>query len=526
MRDCVFCNTLCSVQGTVNSNISTSDLNPLALTFIFNGEGNPDRENFILNENVANNNTEHIMCISGSHVNDTTSDLSSFSESKNTILRIPLLDFSTPEINSKVLNIPNELSLLLDHLSETFIPQFGTVGSRDLGSFSESNNTILRIPLFDFSTPEINSSVLNTENEPGSLLEAKSTVLSGLDLTENNKESTRSIDESPHSAGSDESFPECLNLDTPTPSVNCSDDQIISDPKSILSKLREKNADRPVIGQLNINFIAQKFEPLVSLIKDNIDLLMVSETKVDDSYPIEQFKIEGYAKPIRLDRNCHGGGFMIFPRDDLPCHELKPQGLPADIECTFLELRIRQSKWLIVAGYNPHKEKISYFLKNVGRELDNKYLSKYENLLLIGDWNSAVTEKEMKDFCEIYNLENLIKEPTCFKSANNPSSIDIMLTNKKLSFQNSMTLETGLSDFHKMTITVLKRYFKKKPPITITYRDLKFFDPSKFRKDIRNQLEQIGELDIDDFKHVFTNTWNVHAPVKKKIVRANNAPLS
>ena len=144
---------------------------------------------------------------------------------------------------------------------------------------------------------------------------------------------------------------------------------------------------------------------------------------------------------------------------------------------------------------------------------------------MIGDWNSAVTEKEMKDFCEIYNLQNLIKEPTGFKSANNPSSIDIMLTNKKLSFQNSMTLETGLSDFHKMTITVLKRYFKKKPPITITYRDLKFFDPSKFRKDIRNQLEQIGELDIDDFKHVFTNTWNVHAPVKKKIVRANNAPF-
>ena len=83
-----------------------------------------------------------------------------------------------------------------------------------------------------------------------------------------------------------------------------------------------------------------------------------------------------------------------------------------------------------------------------------------------------------------------------------------------------MTLETGLSDFHKMTITVLKRYFKKKPPVTITYRDLKCFDPPKFRKDIRNQLEQIGELDIDDFKHVFTNTWNVNAPVKKKIVRA------
>ena len=88
-----------------------------------------------------------------------------------------------------------------------------------------------------------------------------------------------------------------------------------------------------------------------------------------------------------------------------------------------------------------------------------------------------------------------------------------------------MTLETGLSDFHKMTITVLKRYFKKKPPITIKYRDLRYFNGLKFREDIRNQLEQISEVDVDSFKHVFISTWNSHAPVKKKVVRANNAPF-
>ena len=89
--------------------------------------------------------------------------------------------------------------------------------------------------------------------------------------------------------------------------------------------------------------------------------------------------------------------------------------------------------------------------------------------MLLGDWNSAVTEKVMKEFCETYDLTNLIKEPTCYKNPNNPSSIDIMLTNKKLSFQNSTSLETGLSDFHKMTITVMKRYFKKKDPVIITF---------------------------------------------------------
>ena len=106
--------------------------------------------------------------------------------------------------------------------------------------------------------------------------------------------------------------------------------------------------------------------------------------------------------------------------------------------------------------------------------------------MLLGDWNSAVTEKEMKDFCERYGLENLLKVPTCYKNPKNPSSIDIMLTNKKLIFQNSLTIETGLSDFHNMPITDLKKYFKKQEPITITYRDLKCFDGLKFREDIRN----------------------------------------
>ena len=168
-----------------------------------------------------------------------------------------------------------------------------------------------------------------------------------------------------------------------------------------------------------------------------------------------------------------------------------------------------ENKWLIVGGYNPHK-------KNAGRKLD-RYLPKYENLISLGDWNSAVIETEMKEFCEIYNLEHLIKDPTCYKSVVNPSSIVIMLTNKKLNFHNSMTVETGLSDFHKMTITVLKKQFKKKDPIIITYRDLKLFDGLKFREEIRNQLEQSEKLTVDDFESICVSAWNSHVPVKKRL---------
>ena len=78
----------------------------------------------------------------------------------------------------------------------------------------------------------------------------------------------------------------------------------------------------------------------------------------------------------------------------------------------------------------------------------------------------------MREFCDSYNLKNLIKEPTCFKNASNPSCIDLMLTNSR-SFQNSLNIETGLSDFHKMTLTVLKTIFPKVKPEIILYRNYK-----------------------------------------------------
>ena len=64
----------------------------------------------------------------------------------------------------------------------------------------------------------------------------------------------------------------------------------------------------------------------------------------------------------------------------------------------------------------------------------------------MGDFNSEVIEEAMGDFCELFNLKNLVKDPTCYKNPENPSCIDLIV------------IETGLSDFHKLTATVLKTF--------------------------------------------------------------------
>ena len=73
-------------------------------------------------------------------------------------------------------------------------------------------------------------------------------------------------------------------------------------PFEISKKIRINNLNRVAIGNININSIMNKFDMLPSMVKDKIDILMVSETKLDSSFPQEQFRIKGYAAPLKYDK--------------------------------------------------------------------------------------------------------------------------------------------------------------------------------------------------------------------------------
>ena len=123
-----------------------------------------------------------------------------------------------------------------------------------------------------------------------------------------------------------------------------------NDPNINLTGLRMKKSERIFIGQLKINFLLNKFEPLNSLIWDRIDILLISETKLDDSFPLHQFEIEGYHTPFRLDRNCNGGGIIMYIKSGLPCKELKSHKSPEDLEQIFLKFVLLNKKWISLVG--------------------------------------------------------------------------------------------------------------------------------------------------------------------------------
>ena len=85
----------------------------------------------------------------------------------------------------------------------------------------------------------------------------------------------------------------------------------------ILNDVREKNINRPIIGQLNINLISNKFHFLESEASKHLDVLLISETKIDESFPPAQFLLDGFSRPYRLDRCANGGVILLCVIDDI-----------------------------------------------------------------------------------------------------------------------------------------------------------------------------------------------------------------
>ena len=245
-----------------------------------------------------------------------------------------------------------------------------------------------------------------------------------------------------------------------------------------LKSVRLKNLNKIIVGHLNLNSIRNKFDFLAPQVQVIIDILMISETKLDESFPPVQFLLDGYCDPFRFDRDGNGGGILLYIRDDIPSKLLSKN---KNIEGFFVELNLRnKKKWLLSCSYNPKKATISSHLAELSRNTD-LYLTKYDQLLFLGDFNAGVEDSSIKDFCTSFKLTSMINKPTCFK---NPEKlcIDLILTNCPRSFQNSCVIETGLSDFHKLVVTVMKTTYKKSQPKIITYRDYKYFNNDGFRE--------------------------------------------
>ena len=185
-----------------------------------------------------------------------------------------------------------------------------------------------------------------------------------------------------------------------------------------------------------------------------------------------------------------------------------------------MQVTIKQEAWFLICIYKQPKANITTLyncLDNVMYDcaLDNP------NIVIIGDINvNMLKDNQITDWLEINGVKNIIKEPTCFKGC--PSLLDVKNTNKPKRFQNSVSVDTGLSDFHNMVCVSTKFHLPKQKGTNISYRSYKSFDRSNYLHDLSVASFHVADIfDVINDSYWFWNTMmrnitNEHAPVKTR----------
>ena len=103
-----------------------------------------------------------------------------------------------------------------------------------------------------------------------------------------------------------------------------------------------------ILGHLNINSLRNKFESIADVIQGTSDIFLLSETKIDESFPDKQFRLKNY-KIFRKDRNRYRGGIMFYANQNLPCKRLTTE-IDNLTETIFLEVNVQSSSgylWVV-----------------------------------------------------------------------------------------------------------------------------------------------------------------------------------
>ena len=153
------------------------------------------------------------------------------------------------------------------------------------------------------------------------------------------------------------------------------------------SLLRKQPLEYPknvIFGHLTINPLRSKFVSISELIKGKFDIILKSETKLDESFPSNQFAMSGY-KLIRKDRNKLEGGIAFYITDQLPSWTIKIQN-PSYIEILTIEITIHKNKILVAGIYKPPNFSETDFHTNL-ETIISKPSNKYEKLILMGYFN-------------------------------------------------------------------------------------------------------------------------------------------
>ena len=134
--------------------------------------------------------------------------------------------------------------------------------------------------------------------------------------------------------------------------------------------------------------------------------MQLQETRLDVFFPTAQFEIKGHYSPIRL--------VLPIKVEAIPSRKLSCDDVCNSIQAIPFEINLRKEKWLVISIYRPPSQDSVFFLNSLTKIID-VFADKYDNYLIMGDFNLESGNTILTNFLDSNNLTNLIKTNTCFK---------------------------------------------------------------------------------------------------------------
>lgn len=304
---------------------------------------------------------------------------------------------------------------------------------------------------------------------------------------------------------------------------------------------RNKFNKEVLMCHLNINSIQNKFEELASLIKKSrTQLMIISKSKIDSSYPNSQFTISGY-ELHRNDRKKGEGGILAYVSSELICKRIKPVKNYKTIEVIVLDIQLKTKSIIVIGLYRPPKSFTLLYREELEEELNhicNWANQQRQSIVLLGDLNldrlrpTSNEGKLLLDLQETHELDCLIFKPTRVQKIGERVSetlIDVILTNLPDGFIKSGVFDPGLSD-HSLVYAFMKEKVVKFKTKVVNFRSCKNLDEQVYRDHLASAPWHVAGVfdDVDDQSEFFSlllkDIVDEHMPWKRMRVRDGDVP--
>ncbi|XP_068684907.1 uncharacterized protein [Montipora foliosa] len=286
------------------------------------------------------------------------------------------------------------------------------------------------------------------------------------------------------------------------------------------------------LASLNINKLTTHLDELkIFLVSNDIDVLAINETKLNEYITDNEVSISGY-DIVRRDRTTYGGGGVCFYVKKSINFSVRNDLCMDSLENLCIEIRKPRSKSFIVATwYRPPNSLVGIF--SPFEELIGKLDSLNTEFYLLGDLNCNMAAsqfdsdtRKLLTITDVYGLQQLITEPTRITETS-ATLMDLIFTNCPDKVLCSGVRHIGISD-HSMVYVYRKLAIngQSKGHTNITYRNFRSFDRDKFRSDVASQdWDHINNSsnpnDVwNEWKESFLAIVNKHAPLRTPLVRA------